>query len=130
MERQQWMEALLRLHYGQNFSSGAACKQLGVNTSTGYKFFRRFTQSDLLWPLADEMTSDELERMLSPSELNPAYSKKPISGKRQRANFTPEFKSHLAEPAVQPGVNIAKLAREYGINDNLLFNWRRQYQCE
>jgi hypothetical protein len=27
--------------------------------------------------------------------------------------------------ALQSGVSIAKLAREHGINDNLLFNWRQ-----
>lgn len=29
---------------------------------------------------------------------------------------------------MQPGVNVAQLARENNINDNLLFNWRRLYQ--
>lgn len=29
---------------------------------------------------------------------------------------------------MQPGVSVAQLARENDINDNLLFNWRRQYQ--
>lgn len=129
MERQQWMEALLRLHYGQQFSRGAACKQLGVNASTGYKFFQRFTQSGLSWPLPDEITAGELAKILYPSEMDPSHLKKSTSGKRRRANFTPEFRRHLAELALQPGVNIAQLAREYGINDNLLFNWRRQYQC-
>nr|WP_254305096.1 transposase [Rahnella aceris] len=31
---------------------------------------------------------------------------------------------------MQPGVNIAQLAREHEINDNLLFNWRHKYQEE
>ncbi|MFM0961192.1 transposase [Yersinia enterocolitica] len=29
--------------------------------------------------------------------------------------------------AIQPGVSIAALVREHGINDNLLFNWRQLY---
>lgn len=29
---------------------------------------------------------------------------------------------------MQPDVNVARLAREHGINDNLLFNWRHQYK--
>lgn len=66
MERQRWIGALLRLHYGQNFSRGAACKQLGLNESTGYKFFRRFEESDLSWPLPVEMTSCELEQKRYP----------------------------------------------------------------
>lgn len=29
---------------------------------------------------------------------------------------------------MQPDINVARLAREHGINDNLLFNCRRQYK--
>nr|WP_232093777.1 MULTISPECIES: transposase [Serratia] len=29
---------------------------------------------------------------------------------------------------MQPGVSTARLAREHGINDNLLFNWRNLYK--
>ncbi|HCB3267921.1 TPA: transposase [Citrobacter amalonaticus] len=130
MERQQWMEALLRLHYGQNFSRGAACKQLGLNESTGYKFFRCFEQSGLPWPLPGEMTACKLEQKLYLSERHISHACQPSSGRRRRPNFTPEFKRHLVELSMQPGVNIAQLAREHGINDNLLFNWRRKHQEE
>lgn len=130
MERQQWMEALLRLHYGQNFSRGTACKQLGLNESTGYKFFRRFEESGLPWPLPGEMTACELEQKLYSSERNISRASQPSSGRRRRPNFTPEFKRHLVELSMQPGINIAQLAREHGINDNLLFNWRRKHQEE
>ncbi|MFP2241351.1 IS66-like element accessory protein TnpA [Pseudescherichia vulneris] len=130
MERQQWMEALLRLHYGQSFSRGAACKQLGLNESTGYKFFRRFEESGLPWPLPGEMTACRLEQKLYPSECNISRASQPSSGRRRRPNFTLEFKRHLVELSMQPGINIAQLAREHGINDNLLFNWRRKHQEE
>lgn len=46
---------------------------------------------------------------------------------RPTPNFSAEFKRHLVEQSMQPGVNVAQLAREHGINDNLLFNWRHQY---
>lgn len=29
---------------------------------------------------------------------------------------------------MQPDTNVARLAREHGINGNLLFNWRHQYK--
>ncbi len=45
----------------------------------------------------------------------------------RRPNFPLDFKISLVEQALQPGISIAKLAREHGINDNLLFNWRRLY---
>lgn len=130
MERQQWMGALLRLHYEQHLSRGAACRQLGLKESTGYKFFRRFLQSNLPWPLPDEITPGELEKILYPSELHSPQSPKTTPGKRRRPNFSAEFKRYLAEQSLQPGVNVAQLAREHGINDNLLFNWRRRHQQE
>lgn len=46
---------------------------------------------------------------------------------KRRPNFPLDFKIKLVEQALQPGVSIAALAREHGINDNLLFNWRQLY---
>lgn len=47
------------------------------------------------------------------------------SGKhRRRPNFPREFKIALVERSLQPDVSVALLARENGINANLLFNWR------
>lgn len=39
-----------------------------------------------------------------------------------------EFKRRLAAQACDPNVSVAKLAREHGVNTNLLFRWRRQYR--
>ncbi|WP_183708806.1 IS66-like element accessory protein TnpA, partial [Paraburkholderia tropica] len=36
----------------------------------------------------------------------------------------------LAMAACEPGVSIARLARENGLNANLLFTWRRRYLAE
>ncbi|EAV2405933.1 hypothetical protein EYJ44_14925 [Salmonella enterica] len=35
---------------------------------------------------------------------------------------------HLVELSMHPDTNVARLAREHGINDNLLFNWCHQYK--
>jgi len=43
-------------------------------------------------------------------------------------NHPIEFKRGLAAAACDPGVSVAKLALEHGINTNLLFRWRRQYR--
>jgi len=40
-----------------------------------------------------------------------------------------EFKRDLAAAACAPGVSVAKLALEHGVNANLLFKWRRQYRA-
>jgi hypothetical protein len=38
-----------------------------------------------------------------------------------------DFKLELVEKSYQPGACVAQLAREHGINDNLLFTWRQRY---
>ncbi len=56
-------------------------------------------------------------------------AEKPIVRKRiRRPNFPRAFKIALVEKSLQPGTNVAQLARENGINDNLLFNWRCLYR--
>lgn len=39
-----------------------------------------------------------------------------------------EFKLDLIEKSYQLGACVAQLAREYGINDNLLFTWCQRYR--
>ncbi|EAR6709741.1 transposase [Salmonella enterica] len=56
-------------------------------------------------------------------------SEVPVVKKRpRRPNFPYEFKISLVEQSLQPGACVAQIARENGINDNLLFNWRHQYR--
>jgi transposase len=50
--------------------------------------------------------------------------------KRQRTNSSVEFKRALVQRSIQPNINVAQLTRENGVNDNLLFNWWRQYLNE
>lgn len=38
------------------------------------------------------------------------------------------FKIDLVQQSLQPGSSVARLAREHGINDNLLFTWRQHYR--
>ena len=48
----------------------------------------------------------------------------------KRRKFSPEFKHGAVEQASQPGVNCAQVARELGINPNLLSRWKREAQAE
>jgi len=57
------------------------------------------------------------------TETNPKASRKGIP------NHPLDFKRKLAAAACEPGVSVAKLAREYGINANLLFKWRIHYRA-
>ncbi|WP_167702324.1 transposase, partial [Xanthomonas axonopodis] len=46
----------------------------------------------------------------------------------QRRKFSAEFKRGAVEPASQPGVSCAQVARELGIRDTLLTRWKREAQ--
>lgn len=59
----------------------------------------------------------------------PEPMEKPGS-RKGRPNHSPEFRRRLAKAACEPGVSVAKLAREHGLNANLVFTWRRQYLAE
>ncbi|MEX3968453.1 transposase [Paraburkholderia sp. EG286B] len=50
--------------------------------------------------------------------------------RKGRPNHNPEFRRRLAKAACEPGVSIARLARENGLNANLVFAWRRRYLAE
>lgn len=43
-----------------------------------------------------------------------------------RKNYTNDFKLRMVELASQPGASVAQIAREYGINDNVIFKWLRR----
>lgn len=51
------------------------------------------------------------------------------SSRRGRPNHPIELKRRLAQQACEPGVSVAQLALDHGINANLLFKWRRHYQA-
>lgn len=44
----------------------------------------------------------------------------------KRRKFSAEFKQGAVEQTRQPGVSCAQVARELGINANLLTRWRRE----
>ena len=48
--------------------------------------------------------------------------------KPKRRTYSAEFKELLVQEAESSGRSIASIAREHGINQNLLHNWKRQYQ--
>ncbi|SPW40951.1 putative transposase subunit [Escherichia coli] len=53
----------------------------------------------------------------------------PVKAEKPRRNrFSPEFKWRLVQQTLLPGACVAQIARENGINDNLLFNWRHLWR--
>ena len=61
--------------------------------------------------------------------LSQSEEKKPGT-RTGRPNYPREFRERLAAAACEPGVSVSKLARENGINANMLFAWRRRYLSE
>jgi transposase len=46
---------------------------------------------------------------------------------RTHRTYSPQFKAELAAMSRQPGVSIAALALQHGINANLLHRWRKEW---
>ena len=47
--------------------------------------------------------------------------------KREYKRHDLNLKRHLASLCCEPGASVAAIAREHGINANMLFMWRKQY---
>ncbi|MEG2048954.1 MAG: transposase [Comamonas sp.] len=55
--------------------------------------------------------------------LTPRYSPP-----RTRRSYSPQFKAHLVDVCERPGASVAALAREHGINANILHRWRKEHR--
>ncbi|EOP9009175.1 IS66-like element accessory protein TnpA, partial [Escherichia coli] len=137
MEYRTWITEALRLHFEEHLPRIVAGRRLGVPKSTVCGMFVRFRKAGLSWPLPASMSERELDACLYGSAStvpvvlteNTVMSEVPVVKKRpRRPNFPYAFKIALVEQSLQPGACVAQIARENGINDNLLFNWRHQYR--
>lgn len=50
--------------------------------------------------------------------------------KEPRKNYLNDFKLRMVELASRPGACVAQIARENGVNDNVIFKWLRLWQNE
>jgi transposase len=62
-----------------------------------------------------------MDIIVTESEVKPG-------SRKGRPNYDREFRRRLAAAACEPGASVAKLARDNGINANMLFTWRRRYR--
>jgi transposase len=56
----------------------------------------------------------------------------PVTQRGRRGKYrqhSPEFKRMLVELAMQPGVSVARIAREHGVNANQVFSWRKLHEA-
>jgi transposase len=44
---------------------------------------------------------------------------------RRRKEYSRDFKQHVVALTLEPGVSVSQVARQHGLNTNLLFTWRR-----
>lgn len=137
MKHWTWITEALRLHFEEHLPRVVAGRRLGVPKSTACGMFVRFRKAGLSWPLPAGMSERELDaRLYGSTSTAPVVltestvmSEVSVVKKRpRRPNFPYEFKIALVEQSLQPGACVAQIARENGINDNLLFNWRYQYR--
>ena len=52
-----------------------------------------------------------------------------VRSTRTRKYRSPEERCRIVEETFASGVSVATVAREYGLNANLLFHWRKLYQA-
>ncbi|WP_183028124.1 transposase [Variovorax sp. UMC13] len=48
---------------------------------------------------------------------------------KSRRRHSAEFKAQLMAACAEPGATVAAVARAFGLNDNLVHNWRRGRGC-
>ena len=53
--------------------------------------------------------------------------KQVVRAPRRRREHSAEFKRELVARSLEPGVSVAAIAMDSGINANLLFGWRRKH---
>lgn len=132
MNERTWINEALQLRFDKKVKLEQIRRKVDVPRTTLHSLFDRFTRSDLSWPIPADISPEQLEQLLYPGK-NQQYKQSPPANmpeKRRRPNYAPEFKRHLVELSMQPDANVARLAREHDINDNLLFNWRHQHKQE
>ena len=61
--------------------------------------------------------------------MSPEIARAAKRTRKGTPNHPIEFRRELAKLACEPGVSVARLALDHGLNTNLLFKWRRAYQA-
>ena len=68
----------------------------------------------------------DAEKTVGDDSLESALTEQAVpSGRRTRRYFSDAFKRALIEQSLQPGMLVARVALEHGINPNQLHIWRR-----
>lgn len=49
---------------------------------------------------------------------------------KRRRRYPTEYKNQILSECAEPGVSVAAVARRHGINDNMVYNWRKAQRQE
>ncbi|PVY79667.1 IS66-like element accessory protein TnpA [Pantoea ananatis] len=118
-----WITTALSLRFNDALTYREMAEQLNVSTSATHKMFKRFRRTGINWPLPEDYTPERLEEELYAFNLE---TNLPV--KKRRPDWPLEFKIRMAELSLLPDACVAQLAREHGVNDNLVFNWRNLHR--
>ncbi|WP_397324978.1 IS66-like element accessory protein TnpA [Pantoea agglomerans] len=121
--RRSWITQALNLRFNDGLTYREIAKQLNISSSATHKMFTRFRRTGINWPLPEYYTPERLEEELYAFNLE---TNLPV--KKRRPDWPLEFKIRMAELSLQPDACVTQLAREHGVNDNLVFNWRNLHR--
>ncbi|ENE8568909.1 transposase [Salmonella enterica] len=132
--RQQLFE-VLRLRFDEKLSIRAISQRVSISHSTVHIMIQRFATSDVPWPLPKTLSPEHLDVILFPGRRKAAkkipetkLSSDDSWRTRPRTRYSREFKEELVRQSLQPGASVAFIARENGVNANLLFKWKNDLQ--
>ncbi|WP_336749943.1 IS66-like element accessory protein TnpA [Pantoea vagans] len=118
-----WITTALSLRFNDALTYREIAEQLNISPSATHKMFKRFRRTGINWPLPEGYTPERLEEELYAFNLEINL---PV--KKRRPDWPLQFKIRMAELSLQPDACVAQLAREHGVNDNLVFNWRNLHR--
>lgn len=121
--RRTWITTALSLRFNDALTYREIAEQLNISSSAVHKMFTRFRRTGINWPLPEGYTPERLEDELYAFNLE---TNLPV--KKRRPDWPLEFRIRMAELSLQPGACVAELARQHGVNDNLVFNWRNLHR--
>lgn len=121
--RRRWITQALNLRFSDGLTYREIAEQLSISSSATHKMFTRFRRTGISWPLPEDYTPERLEEELYAFNLE---TNLPV--KKRRPDWPLEFKIRMAELSLQPEACVAQLAREHGVNDNFVFNWRNLHR--
>lgn len=137
IEYRHQLSEVLRLRFDEKLSIRAISQQVSMSHSTVHIMVQRFAKSGVPWPLPKKLSAEHLDVILflgrRKTTKKVPETRLPSDGSwrtRPRTRYSREFKEELVRQSLQPGTSVAYLARENGINANLLFKWIRLWQRE